>query len=296
MLEKIPIQTISTNVTKKHSVVLGMSRFDLLHPVVSGNKFFKLRFYIEQAIATNKKGLITMGGYYSNHLIAAAYAAQQAGLKSRGVVRGEQPKVLSPTLQDCHQLGMELIYSSRTEFDLFNSSTYCEKNPEFYFIPQGGFGPLGKTGAASMMEIDGIEEYEIILAVAGTGTMAAGLISRLLPHQSLEIISVLKGNHLLEEKICCLLTPEEQKGKKFIVHHQFHEGGYARYTPALLQRMNQFYNETGIPTDFVYTGKLIHAFFTALDTNTNWHQKKVLLVHSGGLQGNRSLTQHELIF
>jgi 1-aminocyclopropane-1-carboxylate deaminase/D-cysteine desulfhydrase-like pyridoxal-dependent ACC family enzyme len=237
-----------------------------------------------------------LGGYYSNHLIATAYTANQATLKSKGVIRGERPKILSPTLQDCLNLGMELTFLKRSEFDQFNPIVYLENHPKHLFIPQGGFGPIGKKGAASMMELPGIEDYEIILAASGTGTMAAGLISQLLPHQHLEIISVLKGNLSLEQDICSLLSDEEKAGKQFSVYHQFHEGGYARHTPDLLHSMNKFYNETGIATDFVYTGKLIHAFFTALENNNNWHKKKVLLIHSGGLQGNRSLNKNDLVF
>ncbi|MFM7221899.1 MAG: 1-aminocyclopropane-1-carboxylate deaminase/D-cysteine desulfhydrase [Bacteroidota bacterium] len=296
MLNKILIQSISTAVTKAHQMHADCARFDLVHPIVSGNKYYKLRYYIAEAQATGKSTLVTMGGYYSNHLLALAFSAQQAGLASIGWVRGEQPKTLSPTLNDCISLGMELQFFSRSTFDELHADHAFINQSNHLFIPQGGFGRLGMMGAATMLDDLDASRYDILVAAAGTGTMAAGLISRLHPYQQLEIISVLKGSNTLEEDILSLLPEEEQKHKKYQIHYRFHEGGYARHTAALLKTMNEFYQETEIPTDFVYTGKMIKAFLTLASEEASWRGKQILLLHSGGLQGNRSLKPGELMY
>ena len=296
MLNKILIQPISTAVTKAHQIHADCARFDLVHPIVSGNKYYKLRYYIDEARTSGKSTLVTMGGYYSNHLLALAFSAHQAGLASIGWIRGEQPKTLSPTLNDCISLGMELQFFSRSTFDELQASHTIIDSANHLFIPQGGVGRLGMMGAATMLDELDASPYDILVAAAGTGTMAAGLISRLYPHQRLEIISVLKGNYALEENILSLLPEEEQKHKQYRIHHRFHEGGYARHTPALLHTMNECYQETEIPTDFVYTGKMIKAFLTLVSEEASWRGKQILLLHSGGLQGNRSLKPGELMY
>jgi len=137
------------------------------------------------------------------------------------------------------------------------------------------------------------ENYTHICCAAGTGTMTGGLIMSSLPSQRVISISVLKNNIGLEEKINQLL---QANANNFETIHDYHVGGYAKYKPELIDFMNRFYTTTGIPSDFVYTGKLFFAITDLIQNNFFPPSGKLLLIHSGGLQGNASLSKGTLIF
>jgi 1-aminocyclopropane-1-carboxylate deaminase/D-cysteine desulfhydrase-like pyridoxal-dependent ACC family enzyme len=296
MLEKNIIQPINEECIQSHGISVAMLRLDLLHPIVSGNKIFKLNHYLARAKNGAQKGILTFGGAFSNHLVAAAHVAKMHNLESIGFVRGEKPNKPSQSLNDCMSYGMQLEFMKRESFDSIDLSQLSTLYPNHAIIPHGGYGRLGMLGAKEIMEIPGVETYDTILAACGTGTMAAGLIAGLQPHQQLNLVSVLKNNYSILDEIKLLLIEDEIRNKKFEIHFDFHLGGYAKKNPILFQAMNHFYNTHHIPTDFVYTGKLVHAFYRLMEANAFASVSKVLLIHSGGLQGNRSLCNNELIF
>ena len=295
MLEKSIIQKLNGEVLERSCVEVDMLRIDLIHPVISGNKLFKLKYYLTTAIAEQKNGIVTCGGAFSNHLVAAAFAAKEKGLSSIGYVRAESHETLTPTLKECIMYGMELRYCARSDFNLINQA-YVEKiHPNYRFIPQGGYGFLGAKGAADILNDHKTSTYTHILAVCGTGTMGAGLINSAEPNQEIILISALKNNFSIQEEIHLLLTDEGKTRNQKILFH-YHMGGYAKKNNEVLATMNHFFKEQGIPTDFVYTGKMIQAFYDLLKNNFFEPGSKILLIHSGGLQGNRSLNKDELIF
>jgi len=296
MLEQTLIQTIHDEHVQAHGINAAVLRLDLLHPIVSGNKIFKLKHYIASAKKSAKKGILTFGGAFSNHLVAAAYAAKLNNLESIGIVRGEAPKKPSHTLLDCISFGMHLEFMDRGAFDSIDFVNMSTSHPDHAIIPQGGYGRMGMSGAKEIMEIPGVAAHEIVVAACGTGTMAAGLIAGLKPHQQLILVSVLKNNFSIIGEIKQLLFEEEINNKRFDVRFDFHMGGYAKKNTPLFLAMNDFFSTHHIPTDFVYTGKLIHAFYRMMEAGTFARNSKVLLIHSGGLQGNRSLHNNELIF
>jgi 1-aminocyclopropane-1-carboxylate deaminase/D-cysteine desulfhydrase-like pyridoxal-dependent ACC family enzyme len=296
MLEKNIIQPINEERVQSHGISVAILRLDLLHPIVSGNKIFKLNHYLAAAKNGTKKGILTFGGAFSNHLVAAAYAAKLHNLESIGFVRGEKPNKLSQSLMDCMSYGMQLEFMKRESFDSIDLSQLSTAYPNHAIIPHGGYGRMGMLGAKEIMEIAGVETYDTVLAACGTGTMAAGLIAGLKPHQQLTLVSVLKNNYSILDEIKLLLIEDEIRNKRFEIHFDFHLGGYAKKNPVLFQTMNDFFSNHHIPTDFVYTGKLVHAFYRLMEANTFSTGSKVLLIHSGGLQGNRSLCNNELIF
>jgi 1-aminocyclopropane-1-carboxylate deaminase len=272
------------------SLEVSVLRLDKFHPVISGNKWFKLRYYLEDAKAKGKKSIVTFGGAWSNHIIATAAAGKLNGFNTTGIIRGEEPAVLSPTLQSAKEHGMELVFVSREE--------YSEKNipasylaDEYYIIKEGGYGTPGAEGAATI--IDGhIEPYTHFCCAAGTGTMAAGLAIAAKSRQVVAI-SVLKNNHSLEPMIRALLNSGVNPP---LINHDYHFDGYAKYQPALLQFMNDLYRDTQIPTDFVYTAKLFYAVRDLIAKNFFPTGSRILLIHSGGLQGNLSLRKGTLMF
>jgi 1-aminocyclopropane-1-carboxylate deaminase/D-cysteine desulfhydrase-like pyridoxal-dependent ACC family enzyme len=112
----ITIDPVIRPIFKQKDILVYVLRLDKCDPVVSGNKWFKLRFYLEEAIKSNKKTIVTYGGPWSNHLVATAAASKKMGLKSLGYVRGKKPALFSHTLNSALALGMELQFLSRNAY------------------------------------------------------------------------------------------------------------------------------------------------------------------------------------
>ena len=273
-------------------------RLDRLHPVVSGNKPFKLSRYLREAKEGGYRGILTFGGAWSNHIHAAAFAAREAGLASLGLIRGERPVRLSATLLDAERAGMELRFLSRTEYRELSSRgenfTHL-RFPGFLAVPEGGAGAAGMLGAADIMQFIPKDAFDWIICACGTGTTLAGLVSAASPGQRLLGISVLRGHTGLEHDILELLTGRSGL-PTFRIEERFHGGGYAKYDDELIDFMNRFHARTGIPTDIVYTGKLMRAVDALAAEGFFSHNERVLVIHSGGLQGNRSLASGRLHF
>jgi 1-aminocyclopropane-1-carboxylate deaminase len=279
----------------KFHTTIDVLRLDEIHPVVSGNKWFKLKNYLFEAIANNKKTILTFGGPYSNHIVATAAASQYYKLKSIGIIRGERPKILSHTLQQALSYDMELYFISRNDYKekVIPGVVLSTIDPNtIYIVNEGGYGKMGMLGAMEILEELNSNDYTHIIAAVGTGTMLSGIISAAHPDQKIIGIPVLKDDSL-ELKIKALLPMERQR---FQLIFDYHFGGYAKTSPELIQFMNNWYNQSGIPTDFVYTGKLFFAANDLLGKDFFPKGSKILIIHSGGLQGNLSLPQGTLIF
>jgi 1-aminocyclopropane-1-carboxylate deaminase len=246
---------------------------------------------LEEAKQLQKKTIVTFGGAYSNHIIATAAACELNGFKSIGIIRGEEAKQLSPTLLLAKEFDMQLIFVSR--------ENYKEKkiwedllNEENLIIEEGGYGEKGAEGAANILDLSEKENFTHICCAVGTGTMLAGLIKASLPGQFIIGISVMKNNFELFKNVSSLLNGENN----FEILHNYHFGGYAKYKPQLIRFMNEFYIQTQIPSDFVYTGKLFFAVNDLINKNYFPNGTRLLVIHSGGLQGNASLEKGMLIF
>ncbi|MDO6432471.1 1-aminocyclopropane-1-carboxylate deaminase [Flavitalea sp. BT771] len=270
----LSIQTVELPELAQHHVSMDVLRLDLIHPVISGNKWFKLKEWLRIAAAGGGSHLITFGGAWSNHIIASAFAAREAGLSATGIIRGEKPARLSATLSAAAAYGMRLEFITRTAYrqkdDPIFLAGLSTRYPGAVIIPEGGAGEPGIKGSMDILrEIDS-SPYSHILCAVGTGTTFKGLSAAASTSQ--EVIG-----------ISALAPP-------------YHFGGYARHTPELLEFMNHFYRTTGIPSDFVYTGKL---FYATLDMVRKDHfppDSRLLVIHSGGLQGNRGLPPGLLYF
>ncbi|HEX7846816.1 MAG TPA: pyridoxal-phosphate dependent enzyme [Chitinophagaceae bacterium] len=288
----ISIEPITLNFAASEEIGIAVLRLDKIHPVISGNKWFKLQFYLKDAIEQGKKTILTFGGAWSNHIIATAAACQLNGLSSIGIIRGEEAPELSPTLKQAKELGTQLYFTSREEYVQKKIPGEIDAR-HCYIINEGGFGELGAKGAATIAHDFIKEEYTHICCAVGTGTMIAGLINATSPSQQVFGISVMKNNLSLEDAVRSLLT---DKTRSFELFHEYHFGGYAKHKPGLLDFMNEFYRQTAIPSDFVYTGKLFYAIKDLIKKNSFPAGSKLLLIHSGGLQGNASVSNRTLIF
>nr|WP_240348274.1 pyridoxal-phosphate dependent enzyme [Longitalea arenae] len=276
---------------------MDVLRLDRIHPVISGNKWFKLKYHIQQAQQQNKKGILSFGGAWSNHLVATALACRQAELESIGIIRGEEPALPSATLQELQEYHMQLRFVSRQAYsdEAALITALQSLYPDYYIVPQGGQSELGVQGAAEILQLAQIKSYSHICCAAGTGTMLAGLVRGSLPHQ--QVIG-----------ICSLKLPEHDNSihrfvkqyaggqQHYTLFYDYHFGGYARKTGELIDFMNAIYETHDLPTDFVYTGKLLFGMMHLAGSGYFEPGSRLLIVHSGGLQGNRSLPAGTLTF
>jgi 1-aminocyclopropane-1-carboxylate deaminase len=289
----VPVDGLSSRY--KYHTTISVLRLDLVHPVISGNKWFKLRHYLARAARTGRRTVLTFGGAYSNHILATAAACREAGLSAIGIIRGERASFLNPTLSEAERLGMQLHFISRTCYrEKKIPEELWEQHPrsEVMVVPEGGYGTLGLRGIADLLSTERTGSYTHILSAVGTGTTLAGLALGAEEGQKVIGIAVMK-NGGLEASVQRLLP---RRLPDLTILHRFHQGGYARHTPELLRFMNDWYATTGIPSDFVYTGKLFFAADQLLKEGYFPPGSRLLLVHTGGLQGNRSLPKGTLIF
>lgn len=291
-----PILTheISLPLFKEMGIRLAVRRLDKIHEQVPGNKFFKLKYNLEEAKKQGFATLLTFGGAFSNHIHATAAAARLEGFKSIGIIRGEETIPLNPTLSFAKSEGMRLYYISREDYRKKTENSLIEKLKEqfgdFFLIPEGGTNALAIKGTK---EIIGNEDAEFthIGCSIGTGGTFAGLAESIKPHQNLLGFSSLKGdfihseiNHLFEENHINPLG-------KYSIFDRYHFGGYGKSGPELLDFIQWFYTQTQIPLDPIYTGKMMFGIFDLIKKGFFEIGSSILVIHSGGLQGISGFNQ-----
>ena len=274
---------------------LDMLRLDLLHPVISGNKWFKLRLNLAHALDSGHKTIVTSGGGYSNHLAATAFAARMFGLRSVGLVRGRYD-VLTPTLEACRADGMELIFVTQEDYRNRHEPEWATdlvaNFDEVYMIPEGGANELGRAGAGLLGRFVN-DSYTHIAVSVGSGTTLIGLRNKINDNQQILGFAPMKQGAYLKEYISRHLVPE--KDRNWELYDQWHFGGFGKWNEELLRFMNEFYRENKIPLDIVYTSKMMHGIYDMLMDNSFSNCDRILCIHSGGLQGNISV-KDQLIF
>lgn len=268
---------------------LDMLRLDLLHPVVSGNKWYKLRLNVQHAIDHGFKTIVTSGGGFSNHLIATAFTAKRFGIKSVGIVRGKY-NVLTPTLQACVAEGMELIFVTQEDYKNNHQPEWAANIvahfDEIMIIPEGGANEWGRAGAGLLNRFIK-EDYTHIIVSVGTGTTLTGLRSKTNTRQHILGFAPMKKGTYLKDDISTHLAPE--KNKNWQLFDEWHFGGFGKWNSELLVFMNDFYKENNIPLDIVYTSKMMYGVREMLLNNSFSSCDKLLCIHTGGLQGNISV-------
>lgn len=262
---------------------LYIKRDDLLHPLVSGNKWRKLRYAFKQ----HTVGVASMGGPYSNHLHALAYLAQQMGWPSYALVRGEAQQ--TPTLIDCQRWGMQLQFVDRQTYRELRQHPEAWRRyvsqPDAQWLCEGGKARAALRGVAELVsELPFIPD--VVICAAGTGTTAAGIASAL-PSSSLVIaIAALKNGEFLRNDVAELLAESAHHAAVEIVC-DLHLGGYARNTPDLEQFMVAMQTNFSLPLEPVYTAKVFYALPELARRGLITPGQRIVIVHTGGLQGAR---------
>lgn len=276
---------------------LCLLRLDKIHPFISGNKWYKLKHHLLAAATDNKSHLISFGGAYSNHLHALAYAGNKYGFETTGVVRGEAPheSKLSPTLKDCRKWGMRLQWMNRQDYRIYSrpahSASLLTTYPDAYIIPEGGEGLAGLQGLHELMErfFDELDEgYDLVVSPVGSGTTLASLLAAAPERQRIIGVSALKGANDLAERVAQYLP--RMASSDIEIWHDYHQGGFAKMTPLLQRFISHVHERYGVLLDPVYTGKTLYAICHQFAHHKLGDNQRVLMLHTGGLQGWRGYT------
>lgn len=275
----------SVSIAFPNNISVSIKREDLLHPFVSGNKFRKLKYNLLQAKAEKQTTLLTFGGAFSNHIAAVAFAGQENGFKTIGIIRGDElgDKINeNPTLSFAQNCGMQLEFVSREEYRLKSETTFLEnlkqKFGDFYLVPEGGTNALAVKGCEEILTEEDAQ-FDYVCCAVGTGGTISGIINSILPHQKVLGFPALKGDFLKEE-IRNFATNENWE-----LISEYHFGGYGKVSPELIEFINRFYATTQIPLDPIYTGKMVFGVINLIEQNYFPENAKILLIHTGGIQG-----------
>ena len=266
-----------------HKIVI--KREDLIHPRVSGNKFRKLKYIFQEIKKEEVSALLTFGGAFSNHLAASAYAGNNSGVHTIGIVRGDEWKKKiheSATLNYCASQGMELhcisrdIYTQKEQAPIVTN--LMKKIPRLRIIPEGGTEPLAVKGCLEILQSEDLN-FDVICSSVGTGGTIAGLVNSSNDNQNLIGFNALNNTEIVR-------TIEELTNKKnWSIENDYTFGGYAKIKPTLISFMNDFYQQYRIPLDPIYTGKMVFGIFDLIKKDKWPWGKKILIIHTGGLQG-----------
>jgi 1-aminocyclopropane-1-carboxylate deaminase/D-cysteine desulfhydrase-like pyridoxal-dependent ACC family enzyme len=278
------IQKIRISESVKAKNELYILREDELHPKLSGNKWRKLKYHFLKAKKTGKS-IMAIGGPYSNLLHALAAGGELFGIKTTGILKGPSPARLTPTLKECEGMGMELIFVEREKFKLIPEdpkfASRLNKNP--LWVPMGANDPLGLKGTSEILR-DIREEFDYYICPVGTGNTLSGIVS------SLPSSSIALGIAVLPPKIIELKIDVRKTNWELINGFDF--GGFAKVNSRLISFIKDFEKEHGIPLDPVYTGKMAFASFELLRSRYFKKGKKILMIHSGGLQGRSGFPKY----
>ena len=284
---------------KTMSHQLFIKREDQIHPLVSGNKYRKLKYNLLEAKNQKQQTILTFGGAFSNHILATAVAGKLENFKTIGVIRGEElgqdlSKTLATnsTLRAAYEHGMKFEFVPRDAYRNKNTPQFLEKLQEkysnFYLIPEGGTNELAVKGCEEILtEQD--NQFDYICLCVGTGGTISGVINSSKSHQKVLGFPALKGDFLAKE-----VRRYSKEKHHWELINDYHFGGYAKYNDELIHFINWFKKETKIPLDPIYTGKMMFGIVDMIVNNKFKSGSKILVIHTGGLQGIDGFNQRLL--
>jgi len=282
---KTDIQELKSQIFEQSGIKLLIKREDQNHPFVSGNKWWKLKYNLEQALDAGQTTLLTFGGAYSNHIYATAAAAHELGLKSIGIIRGEETLPLNPTLSFAKASAMQLQYVSREAYRNKTETLFIEQLHkqfgDFCLIPEGGTNELAVKGCAEFAkQLRDEVDFDYLCLPVGTGGTIAGMIEGLDESKKIIGFPSLKGALFLEEEI-----KKYTSKRNWQLVYDYHFGGYAKVTKELTEFMDQFEKQFNIPLDPIYTSKMMFGVIELIKKKFFQEGSTILAIHTGGLQG-----------
>ncbi|WP_409440040.1 1-aminocyclopropane-1-carboxylate deaminase/D-cysteine desulfhydrase [Psychromonas sp. GE-S-Ul-11] len=288
-----PLQAITHPLLTEKAIHLSIKRDDLLHPEIAGNKWRKLKYNLLQAEAQQKTHLLSFGGAFSNHIHALAAACHHFKFQATGIIRGEAHYAANPTLSQAQQWGMTLQFVNRQTYRLKEQTEYLLKlqlqYPEAYLIPEGGSNAFAVPGVEEII-IELADQHptaiDHIFTATGSGGTLAGLISgaaKYSPTTQVHGIAVLKNALYLQHNVKQWAKSEHEVS--WHLHTENHEGGYGKISKPLADFCHQFSNETQIPIEPIYTGKMFYALWQLIEQDYFARETNIVALHTGGLQG-----------
>lgn len=290
-----PLTEINHPLTSHYNVKFFIKREDLIHPHISGNKWYKLKYNLIEARKLGYKILLTFGGAYSNHIYATASAGKEFGFETIGVIRGEEHLPLNPTLSFAQSCGMQFFYLDRLSYrDKYNEKiidNLKNKFGDFYLIPEGGSNKLAVKGCSEI--ISGIKiPFDFICTASGTGGTLAGLTAGLNSNSKAIGFSVLKGGEFLKDNVIKLLSEAgRENSSNWEVITDYHFGGYAKSDEELNYFCEEFREKYDIEIEPIYTGKMLWGVLDLIQKKYFPENSTIIALHSGGLQGLNGLRE-----
>ena len=294
-------ERVPWSVAEAAGVELWVRRLDAVDSPAPGNKAWKLMYHVERAMRQSNPALLTFGGAWSNHLHATAALGASLGLRTIGVVRATPEELAhpTPTLRDCLNHGMELFPVTRAEYrekdQPFFKAWLRDRFDNPWIVPEGGSGPLGVMGCQHLIDPEDLKTpWEAVVVSAGTGATAAGLLIGLKGSAPLHVASALKGldmTQAIQDQLTYMLNDAEWSREIMAACHVWedaHAGGFGNIGTDVKEFIASWEAETGIEIDGVYTAKTLMRLKSAWAQDDRWRGRRVLFVHTGGLQGNRS--------
>ena len=276
-------QEISLPILNKYNKKIYFKREDLIHPIISGNKFRKLKYNIKEALKINKTHLISFGGAYSNHLLALSYIGKLYGISTLGIIRGEEllKKKLNSTLQKCNDFGMKFVYVSREEYRKRNHIKYIDSLQKLYkdsfIIPEGGTNHLGVKGCEEILTKKD-EDFDVICCPVGSGGTISGLINSKNKNQKVLGFSALKAsgiNNVISNFV---------NNNNWELYDDVFFGGYSKVDNRLVSFINETYSSTGVLLDPIYNSKMLFRIINLILIDKWIYGDKILIINTGGLQ------------
>lgn len=293
IIENIDLQKIIMPNINNDNYDISVLRIDKVHPQISGNKWFKLKYNLLEAKRLNHTKLLTFGGAYSNHIYAVAAAGKEFGFETIGIIRGEEHVPINPTLHFAKECGMKLFYLDRTTYKNRNEKYFQEEikikfdNP--FIIPEGGTNQLALMGVEEIINFIK-DDFDFICTACGTGGTISGLISSLKGEKNILGFPALKGGAFLREVIESLVLERTNKYyNNWELITDYHFGGYARIDLDLVNFVENFQSMNNLKLDYIYTSKMFYGINKLLENEHFQKGSKLILLHTGGLQGNAGM-------
>ena len=296
-------QLVSLKLLNEKGIRLVVKREDELHPFISGNKYRKLKYNLLLAKEKGCETILSYGGAYSNHISALSYAGKIHGFKTIGVIRGDELGIdlsttldTNPTLKFAYENGMRFKFISRAAYKRKTGQSFSaalkDEFGDFYEIPEGGTNALAVRGCEEILS-ESDNTYDYICVSVGTGGTISGLINSASDGQTILGFQSLKGNFLED-----IIGDSTMKRDNWSLNNEYHFGGYAKINEILISFINNFYQQTTIPLDPVYTGKMMFGIMDLVKKDFFKKNISILAIHTGGLQGiegmNRQLLKKKL--
>lgn len=290
---RAPLEPLHLQWARRAGVELAVLRLDLIDPLISGNKWFKLAPHLRAVAMAGAEGLISLGGAHSNHLHALAAAGRRFDFPTVGLLRGTPQD--TPTVRDLQRFGMQLHWLGYGGYRARHLPGFWqpwrERYPTLHPVPEGGGGLPGALGCAPLvaqireqLPALGWSDYQAIWLAAGTGTTLAGLVIGEAGAHPVHGAMTVPADHGVAEQVRAILA-EAGLGEQGYRLFDACRGGFAAVDAELLEFLAQSEAAAQLPLEPIYTAKALMALRQQVEAGYFASGCRLVFIHTGGLQG-----------